>query len=142
MTPYLLRLVVSLGVLVLTACATTPPLQGPSTDPQVLYNDVTRQHRKAPPLQPRTLPVGPEAPYTPIMQPPVVQRVWVPDHLNANGDLVSGHWVYLLLEPSRWFLETYPAASTPSLRVPLAPPTTSGLPAAPTGKTPAQEKVP
>jgi hypothetical protein len=135
MTPYLVRLFGSLSALALMACAATPPLQGPPTDPQMLYDEVTQPHREAPPLQPRALPVGPEAPYTPIMQPPVVQRVWVPDHLNADGDLVSGHWVYLLLEPSRWFLETYPAASTSALRVPLAPPTTSAPPAAPEAGT-------
>jgi hypothetical protein len=139
MTSLLFRLGGSLGVLALTACATTPPLHGPPTDPQAVYDATTQPQRAAPRLQPKALPVGPEAPYTPIMQPPVVQRVWVPDHLNASGDLVSGHWVYLLLEPSRWFLETYPAVSTPRLRMPRAP---AGPAASPVDPADATSRVP
>jgi hypothetical protein len=61
-----------------------------------------------------------------VMQPPQIQRVWVPDQLNSSGDLVSGHWVYLLLERSQWVLETLPPTVPPTLQVPLAPP--AGLP--------------
>ena len=111
-----------LSALALAACARVTALEGPSQDLQRVYQETTGTPPPAPNLQPQHLPVGSEAPYTPIMQPPRVQRVWVPDHLNADGDLVAGHWVYLLLEPSRWFLETYPPASTPTLRVSLAPP--------------------
>jgi hypothetical protein len=111
-----------LSALALTACARVTALEGPPQDLQALYQETIGTPPPAPALQPQHLPVGPEAPYTPIMQPPRVQRVWVPDHLNAEGDLVAGHWVYLLLEPSRWFLETAPPAPTPTLRVPLAPP--------------------
>src|SRR4030095_11147238 len=109
------------GILGCTACARTTALEGPPQDLQVLYQDAMNIPQPAPPVQAKGLPVGPEAPYTPIMQPPQVQRVWVPDHLNAEGDLVSGHWVYVLLEPAKWFLETYPPLPTPALRTPLAP---------------------
>jgi hypothetical protein len=78
--------------------------------------------RPSPTLQAKPLAVGPEAPYTPVMQPPQIQRVWVPDQLNRHGDLVSGHWVYLLLERGQWSLETVPPAPPPTLQVPLAPP--------------------
>jgi hypothetical protein len=104
------------------ACARTSALEGPPQDLQALYQDALHLPPPAPALQTKGLPVGPEVPYTPIMQPPQVQRVWVPDHLNAEGDLVSGHWVYVLLEPAKWFLETYPLSPTPTLRTPLAPP--------------------
>ena len=109
-------------VLGCTGCARTTALEGPPQDLQVLYQDAMHMPQPAPALQTKGLPVGPEAPYTPIMQPPQIQRVWVPDHLNAEGDLVSGHWVYVLLEPAKWFLETYPTSSAPTLRTPLAPP--------------------
>jgi hypothetical protein len=118
------------GVLGCTACARTKALEGPPQDLQGLYQDALHMPQPAPTLHTQGLPVGPEAPYTPIMQPPQVQRVWVPDHLNAEGDLVSGHWVYVLLEPAKWFLETYPLPPTPILRTPLAPPVPP--PAAPT----------
>ena len=110
------------SVLGWTACTRTTALEGPPQDLQALYQDALHLPPPAPALQTKDLPVGPEAPYTPIMQPPQVQRVWVPDHLNAEGDLVSGHWVYVLLEPAKWFLETYPPSPTPTLRIPLAPP--------------------
>jgi hypothetical protein len=110
-----------LSGLAFTACTRVTALEGPPQDLQALYQETVGTPPPAPALQPQRLPVGPEALYTPIMQPPRVQRVWVPDHLNAEGDLVAGHWVYLLLEPSRWFLETAPPAPTPTLRVPLAP---------------------
>ena len=117
-----LRLLLIGSSIILNACAAAPPLQGPPTDLQAVFQRATQQRLVAPPLQHKAPPVGPEAPYTPIMQPPVVQRIWIPDHLNDQDDLVSGHWVYLLLEPSKWFLESYPASPTPTLRAPLAAP--------------------
>jgi hypothetical protein len=113
------------SILGCTACARMTALEGPPQDLQGLYQDALHLAPPAPALQNKGLPVGPEAPYTPIMQPPQVQRVWVPDHLNAEGDLVSGHWVYVLLVPAKWFLETYPISPTPTLRTPLAPPAAS-----------------
>jgi hypothetical protein len=133
-------LILLCSVVVLGACTTTPPLHGPPTDLQAVFHQATQQHRTAPPLQQKTLPVGPEVPYIPVMQPPMVQRVWIPDHLNDHDDLVSGHWVYLLLEPSQWFLETYPVSPTPALRVPLAAPTPPHNPAASSAQTFKQRK--
>ena len=48
--------------------------------------------------------LGPEVPYLPLVQPPDVRRVWVTAHLNQEGDMIAGHWVYLMLEPSSWLL--------------------------------------
>jgi hypothetical protein len=127
-----------LSALALAACARVTALEGPPQDLQQVYQETIGTPPPAPALQSKALPVGPEGPYTPIMQPPRVQRVWVPDHLNTEGDLVAGHWVYLLLEPSRWFLETYPLAPAPTLRVPLAPPVpppSSPVPGAPVPPT-------
>jgi Type IV conjugative transfer system lipoprotein (TraV) len=119
------------GCLLGTACARVKALEGPPQGLQALYQEAVGTPPPAPAVQAKDLPVGPEAPYTPILQPPQVQRVWVPDHLNADGDLVAGHWVYLLLEPARWFIETYPASPTPTLRVPLAPPVPPAAPSPP-----------
>ena len=38
---------------------------------------------------------APPSPYKPIMKPAVVRVMWIPDHLNRNGDLVPAHYYYL-----------------------------------------------
>ncbi len=46
-------------------------------------------------------------PYIPVMASPVVRKVWVPDHkaVEDGGILVAGHWVYLMVQGPRWFIE-------------------------------------
>ena len=46
-------------------------------------------------------------PYIPVMDSPVVRKVWVPDHrsFEDGGILVAGHWVYLMVRGPRWFIE-------------------------------------
>jgi hypothetical protein len=112
--------------LAFAACTRVTALEGPPQDLHTVYTDAVAAPRQPPTLQAKPLAVGPEAPYTPVMHAPQIQRVWVPDHLNSAGDLVSGHWVYLLLERSQWSLETVPPTVPPTLQVPLAPP--AGLP--------------
>lgn len=60
--------------------------------------------RPTPDLEPALPAVGPEVPYVPLVDPPRVQRVWIPAYVNNAGDLVAGHWIYLMLRPSEWFL--------------------------------------
>jgi hypothetical protein len=115
-----------LAPLALAACTRVTALEGPPQDLHTVYTEALAAPRQPPTLQAKSLTIGPEAPYTPVMQPPQIQRVWVPDQLNSSGDLVSGHWVYLLLERSQWFLETLPPTLPPTVHVPLAPPV--GLP--------------
>lgn len=64
-----------------------------------------RSERPAPDLEAAPPAVGPEVPYVPMVDPPRVQRVWIPAYVNNAGDLVAGHWIYLMLRPSRWFLD-------------------------------------
>ena len=123
----LTRLVL-LAPLALAACTRVTALEGPPQDLHTVYTEALAAPHQPPTLQAKPLAVGPEAPYTPVMQAPQIQRVWVPDQLNSTGDLVSGHWVYLLLERSQWSLETVPPTPPPTLQVPLAPP--GGLPPA------------
>ena len=77
----------------------------------------------APELEPSPGALGPEAPYLPLVQPPQVQRVWITAHLNDDGDLIAGHWVYLMLAPSQWFLRGYRGDRVLKLKLPapLAP---------------------
>ncbi len=46
-------------------------------------------------------------PYMPVMQGPVVRKVWVPDQkAKDKGDvLIAGHWVYVMVEGPRWFID-------------------------------------
>ena len=69
-------------------------------------------------LQPSPGALGPEAPYLPLVQPPQVQRVWITAHLNDAGDLIAGHWVYLMLEPSQWLLRDYQGSRQLRLKLP------------------------
>ena len=71
-----------------------------------------------PRLQPSPGALGPEAPYLPLVRPPQVQRVWVTAHLNDDGDLIAGHWVYLMLTPSQWLLRDYQGTRELRLRLP------------------------
>jgi hypothetical protein len=96
----LARLVL-LAPLALAACTRVTALEGPPQDLHTVYTE-------------------------PVMQAPQIQRVWVPDQRNSHGDLVSGHWVYLLLERGQWLLETLPPTDPPTVQVPLASP--AGLP--------------
>lgn len=41
-------------------------------------------------------------PVNPVVQPAVIRLMWVPDHLNANGDLVPAHYYYLKVLDDRW----------------------------------------
>jgi hypothetical protein len=65
----------------------------------------------------RALPPKPQAP---VMQPAVVRLMWIPDHLNRNGDLIPAHYYYLKVLKDRWNLtdafeiEGQLGASTPS----------------------------
>ena len=47
-------------------------------------------------------------PYVPVVKPADVRLVWVPAHKSKSSDevLVSGHWVYLMVEPSGWFIDS------------------------------------
>ena len=77
---------------------------------------------EAPELGPSPGALGPEAPYLPLVQPPEVQRVWITAHLNDAGDLIAGHWVYLMLESSQWFLKGYQGDRVLELRLPAPAP--------------------
>ena len=72
----------------------------------------------APQLQPSPGALGPEAPYLPLVRPPQVQRVWVTAHLNDDGDLIAGHWVYVMLTPSQWLLRDYQGPEELRLKLP------------------------
>ena len=77
---------------------------------------------EAPKLTPSLAALGPEAPYLPLVQPAEVRRVWVTAHLNEAGDMIAGHWVYLMLEPSQWYLRGYKGPQDLKLKLPARMP--------------------
>lgn len=47
-------------------------------------------------------------PYVPVVEPADVRLVWLPAHKSKYSPevLVSGHWVYIMVKESRWFIDT------------------------------------
>ena len=86
---------------------------------------------QAPVLEPSPAALGPEVPYLPLVQPPDVKRVWVTAHLNEAGDMIAGHWVYLMLESSSWLLR-YKGPQKLELKLPARAPI--ALPPPPQGQ--------
>ena len=104
------------GALLLAAGCVPRPEVGAARD---LHAEMGGQgEAPAPALKPSPGALGPEAPYLPLVQPPQVQRVWITAHLGDDGDLIAGHWVYLMLEPSQWLLRSYQGSQPLKLRLP------------------------
>ena len=49
-------------------------------------------------------------PYVPILTPPEVRLVWIPDHMADGTDdaMVGGHWVYLKIRDSQFYIQGQP----------------------------------
>lgn len=47
-------------------------------------------------------------PYHPVRLPADIRRVWIVDHPNEAGDLVSGHWAFIVVRPERWSAPSLP----------------------------------
>ena len=116
------RLVLACGLTGLLAAGCSPrPYVG---DPRNLHEAMGSRSEavEAPELEASPAALGPEVPYLPLVQPPEVRRVWVTAHLNEEGDMIAGHWVYLMLEPSSWFLRGYKGPRKLELQLPARVP--------------------
>ena len=107
---------IALALSLLAGC-TPKPYTGKARDLHAEMGS-RREPVEAPELRPSAGALGPEAPYLPLVQPPSVKRVWVTAHLNEAGDLIAGHWVYLMLEPSSWYLRSYKGPQDLQLKLP------------------------
>ena len=60
-------------------------------------------------------------PYVPVVEPADVRLVWIPGHKSKYSSevLVSGHWVYIMVKQSRWFID---AQSQGEAKIPLIVP--------------------
>jgi hypothetical protein len=62
-------------------------------------------------------------PYVPIVNPPVVRKIWIPDHKSMDDQdvLVAGHWTYVMVEGPKWFIDTSARNDVPSEIIPAEP---------------------
>jgi len=60
-------------------------------------------------------------PYVPVVEPADVRMVWLPAHKSKYSSqvLVSGHWVYIMVKESRWFID---AQAKSEAKIPLIVP--------------------
>src|SRR5439155_21993535 len=47
-------------------------------------------------------------PYYPLRLPSDIRKVWIVDHSNEAGDLIQGHWVFMVATPGRWASPSIP----------------------------------
>ena len=96
----------------LQACSTADPK--PIRDPISVYKDGMEQGNKAMLDEVRTKlkqknAYGSVEPYYPLRFPPDIRKVWIVEHPNEAGDLIQGHWVFMVVEPGRWASPSVPA---------------------------------
>ena len=60
-------------------------------------------------------------PYVPVVTPADVRMVWLPAHKSKYSPevLISGHWVYIMVKYSRWFID---AQNNDQVKIPLIVP--------------------
>ena len=95
----------------LQACATAEKSQ---VDPVAMYKKGMEEGNKAMveevkrKLKQKNA-YGSVEPYDPLRLPPDIRKVWIVDHPNDAGDLIQGHWVFMVVTPGRWASPAVPA---------------------------------
>ena len=95
----------------LQACATA---EKPAVDPVAMYKKGMEEGNKAMVEEvQRNLKqknaYGSVEPYDPLRLPSDIRKVWIVDHPNEAGDLIQGHWVFMVVTPGRWASPSIPA---------------------------------
>jgi hypothetical protein len=94
----------------LQACATA---EKPQMDPVAMYKKgmeegnnamVEEVQRK---LKQKNA-YGSVEPYDPLRLPSDIRKVWIVDHPNEAGDLIQGHWVFMVVTLGRWASPSVP----------------------------------
>jgi hypothetical protein len=108
----LIKLIITVvSVFFLQACATA---EKPQVDPVAMYKKGTEEGNNAMveevqrKLKQRNA-YGSVEPYDPLRLPPDIRKVWIVDHPNEAGDLIQGHWVFMVVTPGRWASPSIPA---------------------------------
>jgi hypothetical protein len=95
----------------LQACATA---EKPELDPVAMYKKGMEEGNKAMVeevqgnLKQKNA-YGYVEPYYPLRLPSDVRKVWIVDHPNEAGDLIQGHWVFMVVTPGRWASPSIPS---------------------------------
>ena len=95
----------------LQACATA---EKSVVDPVAMYKQGMEQGSKATVEEVRSKlkqkkAYGSVEPYNPVRLSPDIRRVWIVDHQNDAGDLIQGHWVFMVVTPGRWASPSIPS---------------------------------
>jgi hypothetical protein len=61
---------------------------------------------------------GSVEPYNPLRLSPDIRKVWIVEHPNEAGDLIQGHWVFMVVQPGRWGSPSVPAHLTMGQSIP------------------------
>lgn len=103
-------IVTAVSFFFLQACATA---EKPVVDPVAMYKKGMEEGNKAmveevqKNLKQKNA-YGYVKPYHPVRLPPDTRRVWIVDHPNEAGDLIQGHWVFMVVRPGRWASPSIP----------------------------------
>jgi len=62
-------------------------------------------------------------PYAPVIESPIIKKVWIPDHTTADNCLVSGHWVYIMIKDATWYIKD---TTMPEKKIPVIIPSKGG----------------
>ena len=97
-------IVTAVSVFFLQACATADKSV---VDPVAMYKKGMEEGNKAMVEQVQSKlkqknAYGYVEPYYPLRLPSDIRKVWIVDHPNEAGDLIQGHWVFMVLTPGRW----------------------------------------
>jgi len=95
----------------LQACATA---EKPVVDPVAMYKKGMEEGNKAMVVEAQRKlkqknAYGYVEPYYPLRLPSHIRKVWIVDHPNEAGDLIQGHWVFMVLTPGRWASPSLPS---------------------------------
>jgi Type IV conjugative transfer system lipoprotein (TraV) len=104
-------IVTAVSFFFLQACATA---EKPQVDPVAMYKKGMEEGNKAMIEQVQSnlkqkSAYGYVEPYYPLRLPSNIRRVWIVDHPNEAGDLIQGHWVFMVVTPGRWASPSIPA---------------------------------
>jgi hypothetical protein len=103
-------IVTAVSFFFLQACATAEKSQ---VDPVALYKKGMEEGNKAMveevqrKLRQKDA-YGHVEPYHPLRLPSDIRKVWIVDHPNEAGDLIQGHWVFMVVTPGRWASPSIP----------------------------------
>ncbi len=98
------RIITTATTLVLLAsCASSGKV---TTTPEQTYNKALGGEEMSPGnASTALLGAGSGLPYSPVVVPSEILRVWIYDHVTPAGDLVVGHWIFIRLRNEHWYIE-------------------------------------